>query len=946
MEIRMNLRKLFAVLVTALFLMPTDATSQQEISIPDDLTHRLPVDEKIKVGKLENGLTYYVRVNKKPENRAELRLVVKTGSVLEDDDQQGLAHFAEHMAFNGTAHFEKQELVDYLESIGMRFGPDLNAYTSFDETVYILQIPTDTLQIVETAFQILEDWAHAVSFSDEEIEKERGVVIEEWRLGRGADARMRDKQLPVLLKNSRYAERLPIGKKEILETFDPEKLRRFYSDWYRPELMAVIAVGDFDPVWIEELILLRFTNLSNPPAAREHPIYPVPDHGETLFAIASDPEATSSSVTVYYKHDVTPEGTIGDYRSQLTEILYNNLLNERLQELTKKAAPPFLYGFSDKGRFIGSKDAYFLGAAVKDNGIELGLETLLTEAARARQFGFTQTELDRQKKAMLRSIERAYNERDKTRSGVYAAEFIRNFLYDEPIPGIEYEFELFKKFVPELTLEEVNRLAGAWIRDENRVIMADSPEKEGVIIPGENDLVAVFEKTSKKEIEPYEDKFLDQPLLSSLPSAAEIVESREIESVGVKEWTLANGVIVVLKPTDFKNDEVLFAAFSPGGHSLVSDDNYIAGVTSSMLAREAGYGDFNLIELQKLLTGKVVRVSPYITELYEGISGSASPQDLETMFQLIYLTATSPRLDSTAFQSVQSRLKGFLQNREARPETAFEDTLQVTLAQYHSRRRPWSEQTLDRMDLQKSFEIYNNRFADFGDFTFLFVGNFDRETIEPLVETYVGGLPSRNREETGKDVGVRPPRGIVQKMVRKGLEEKSQVRFVFTGPFEWNATNRYVIGSMASALRIKLREALREDLGGTYGVGVNASTSQFPVEDYSLAISFGCSPDRVDELSKEVFNQIDSLKLYGADELVLTKVKETQRRERETNLKRNGFWLSVLQFYYQHGIEPESIWEFDERVEKLSTENIRAAAQKYFDMDNYVKVVLLPEQDQ
>ncbi|MEE9170948.1 MAG: insulinase family protein, partial [bacterium] len=363
----------------------------------------------------------------------------------------------------------------------------------------------------------------------------------------------------------------------------------------------------------------------------------------------------------------------------------------------------------------------------------------------------------------------------------------------------------------------------------------------------------------------------------------------------------------------------------------------------SMLAREAGYGDFNLIELQKLLTGKVVHVSPYITELYEGISGSASPQDLETMFQLIYLTATSPRLDTTAFQSVQSRLKGFLQNREARPETAFEDTLQVTLAQYHSRRRPWSGQTLDRMDLQKSFEIYNNRFADFGDFTFLFVGNFDGETIEPLVETYLGGLPSRNREETGKDVGVRPPRGIVQKTVRRGLEEKSQVRFVFTGPFEWNATNRYVIGSMASALRIKLREALREDLGGTYGVGVNASTSKFPVEDYSLAISFGCSPDRVDELSKEVFNKIDSLKLYGVDDLVLTKVKETQRRERETDLKRNGFWLSVLQFYYQHGIEPESIWEFDERAEKLSTEDIQEAAQKYFDMDNYVKVVLLPE---
>ncbi|MFQ5751833.1 MAG: M16 family metallopeptidase, partial [bacterium] len=457
--------KIYFILWSIIFLLTGNVFAQYA-----ELNEVLPVDPNITIGKLANGLKYYIRENKKPENRAELRLVVNAGSVLEDDDQQGLAHFVEHMAFNGTKNFAKQEIIDYLESIGMRFGPDINAYTSFDETVYMLQVPTDSSQVVETAFQILEDWAHNVSFEAEEIDKERGVVIEEWRLGRGAGARMRDKQLPILFKNSRYAERLPIGQKAILKGAPYATIRRFYQDWYRPELMAVVAIGDFEKAWIEALIQQHFLRITAKENRKNRIVYPVPNHDETLFAIATDIEATGSNVSVYYKHEVSEQATLGAYRNLLIKNLYNTMLNNRLNELLQKPEPPFLRGYSNNGRLIRSKEFYFLGAAVKDNGIQTGLDTVLTEAKRVKRFGFTQTELERVKTEMLRFFEKAYNERDKTESSQYAAEYIRNFLTDEPIPGIEYEYELYKRFVPGIQLKDVNRLASQWISEQNRVI--------------------------------------------------------------------------------------------------------------------------------------------------------------------------------------------------------------------------------------------------------------------------------------------------------------------------------------------------------------------------------------------------------------------------------------------------------------------------------------------
>jgi zinc protease len=930
--------------VTAIFLiiLLSCLTAHAETSTTG-LSDTIPTDPAVKIGTLDNGLTYYIRNNIKPEQRAELRLVINAGSILEDDDQQGLAHFAEHMAFNGTKNFEKLELVNYLESIGMRFGPDLNASTSFDETIYMLQVPTDDSEIVETAFQILEDWAHNVSYDSGEIDKERGVIIEEWRLGRGANARMTDIQLPILLDSSKYADRLPIGKKEILESFAHDTMRRYYREWYRPDNMAVIAVGDFDNDRIEELITKHFSFTATIDNPRKRENFPVPDHDGTLFAIASDPEATGSSVSIYYKHDIQQQTTVSDYRRGLVESIYNSLLNLRIDELLQKPEPPFLNAYSTLGHFIRTKDFYVLSATVKDNGIETGLEALLTEAARVRLHGFTQSELDRQKKEMLRSIESVFNERDKTESGKYVSEYTRNFLKSEPIPGIEYEYELYKKYIPGITLEKINDLAGKLISDRNRVILVDGPEKEDVIIPGEDALLAVFDKVNGLDILPYEDSFIEKPLVAESLEPVRIVSESKNDELGTTEWELANGVRVVLKPTDFKNDEVIFSSFSPGGHSLVDDSGFIPAETASSVIPAGGVGDFDQIELGKLLSGKIVSVSPFISSTQEGISGGASPDDIETMFQLIYQYFHAPRKDTDAYLSYQSRLKGYIENRSADPETAFGDTVSVTMASYHPRSRPWSMELLGEMDLDRSMDIYRDRFADAGDFTFFFVGNFDLEHIRSLAQTYLGNLPSTGRIETWRDTGIDHPRGVIKKIVQKGLEQKSRVNLIFTGPFDFNRQNRYDIQSMVSVLRIRLREILREDMGGTYGVGVYSSTSHYPDGEYELTISFGCDPKRAEELVGTVLEEIAVFTSEESDESYLNKVKESQRRQRETSIKQNSFWLSNLNFYYFHGEDPNEILILDKYIEKLSAGDVLGAARKYFDMDNYVTVILLPE---
>lgn len=907
------------------------------------LDNPLPVDTLVTVGTLENGLRYYIRENIRPENRAELRLVVRTGSVLEDDDQQGLAHFVEHMAFNGTRHFAKQDLVNYLELTGMRFGPDLNAYTNFDETVYMLHVPTDSQEIFETAFQILQDWAEGLTLDSVEIDKERGVVIEEWRLGQGAWARLRDRQFPIIFRGSRYADRLPIGKREILESFDHEALRRFYRDWYRPDLMAVIAVGDFDAGQVQALVHRYFGPIAPHPSPRERPTFAVPDHDEPLFAIATDPEATGSNVSVLFKQALRNHGTYGAFRQNLVEALFTSMLNARFFELSQQADPPFLGASSGQGRFIGAKEVFSLGAAVSSGGIERGLEALLTEAERVARFGFTVTELERHKIRRLRFLERAYDEREKTNSGRYAGEYVRSFLVGEAIPGIELELALHREFLPEIETEEVNRLARQWITPHNRVIVVSAPDKADVPVPTREQLELVFDRVVETPIEPYVDAATDAPLVATMPTPSPVIEEHTLPEIGVTVWRLANGVDVFLKPTDFKDDEILFDGTSPGGYSLASDENHVSAYFSDVIVAQSGVGPFNAVDLEKVLTGTAVRVRPWVGATEEGLSGSASPKDVETMFQLIHLYFVEPREDSTTFMAVRSQFLSFAEDRQASPDAAFRDTIQVTMAQHHPRERPLTPELVEAIDLGNAVAFYRDRFADASDFTFFFVGNMTLDSIRPLVETYLGGLPSIDRVETWRDVGIDPPTGVVERAVYRGLEPKSRTEIIFTGVFDDSRRNRYALRSMAASLQIRLREVLREDLGGTYSIAVHAGSSIAPDTTYSVHISFGAAPQRLDDLTQVVFREIAALNENGPTDSTVQKVREAQRRSRETNLRQNRYWIGQLVAAHRYGTDPLNILTYEELIDALNTDTIRDAARRYLRTDNYVRVSLYPE---
>ncbi|MGF1636525.1 MAG: insulinase family protein, partial [Cyclobacteriaceae bacterium] len=642
----------------------------------------LPIDPSIRHGQLDNGMKYFIRSNKKPENRIELRLAVNAGSILEDDDQKGLAHFLEHMCFNGTENFEKNELVSYLQSVGVKFGPDLNAYTSFDETVYMIQVPADDEEILKNGLLILEDWAHRVTLDPEEINKERGVVLEEMRMGRGAGQRMLDQYLPVIFKDSKYADRLPIGTKEIIENFGYEEIKRFYDDWYRPDLMAFIAIGDFDAESMEAKVKEIFSRIPMPENPKERKIYEVPDHDETLISIVTDKEATFTNVRLYYKTDPVVYKTVGDFRKSLLHSMYTGMLNQRLEELTKKANPPYLYaGSYFGGTWAKSKDAFQVMSAMQEDGILTALEAITLENERIRRFGFTETELERYKKDIISSYEMAYNERDKTESASYASEYIRHYLSDEPIPGIEFEFAHAKHVVETVRIEEVNALTEGFLGEGNRVVVITSPEKEGLELPTKEEVLDILQKLESTELEAYDDGVADASLMEILPKAGTIKKQKKIAELDVVVLELSNGMKVTLKPTDFKNDQILFSAYAKGGHSVYGDKDYRSASNADRIVPEAGIADFTPTNLQKLLAGQNATVRPYISELYQGFSGSCVPKDLEVLFQLIHLNFTAPREDEELFEAYINRNKAIYRNLMSNPQYYFSDKLSRFLSQ-------------------------------------------------------------------------------------------------------------------------------------------------------------------------------------------------------------------------------------------------------------------------
>lgn len=915
---------------------------------PEQLLQQdLPLDPAIRTGTLDNGLTYFIQRNTEPQDRAELRLVVNAGSILEDEDQLGMAHLVEHMAFNGTERFPELELVTFLESIGMRFGPDLNAYTSFDETVYMLQVPSDDQELLTTGLDVLHEWAGSVTMYDDDINDERGVVLEEWRSGRGAGARMRDEQFPVLFGGSQYAERLPIGTTEIIEHTPTDAIRRYYEDWYRPELMAVVVVGDIDVDQIENYILDTFTDLSNPDDPRERIDYTVPTHDDTRFAIATDPEQTINVIQVLRKLDARPMTTVGDFREDLIDDLYVNMLNSRLAEITQRPGAPILGGSALIQQFVRPLQVAGIAAAVPEGGLATALEAMMVEIERVRIHGFTQGELDRAKADINRRYQQAYEERNSTPSRVYASRFVNHYLNGDAVAGIEREFSLLQGLLPTISLSDVDARAEVAAGESNRVVMISAPEREGVAAPNEDELRSVLEAVSSLDIEPYVEEELAAALIPALPTAGAIVDESSYADDEITEWTLSNGARVVIRPTDFRSDEVLFAAFAPGGLSLVTDDEYHTAGQATAAVQRGGLGDFSAVNLDRALAGTAASVQPYISGTEQGLRGRASPSDLDKLFELIYLTFTSPRHDADAFEAYKEQQAQFLANREHSPMMVFMDSLSAISSQYHPRSRTITVDELNAVSLDDALDIYRDRFADAGNFTFVFVGNVTPEQLAPFVEQYLASLPSTGENETAVDLGIRPPNEVVERNVYKGLEEQARVQIMFSGELdhtdgEDSRWERFVLRTLGSAMSIRLREELREERGGVYGVGVGFSPSRLS-GTYTASISFGADPNRVDELVGAIFEQIHLFKQDGPPQDVMDRVLETSRRGQETDLRTNNYWLNNLIAAYRYDEDPADYLRQDDIRNRITADIIQDAAIRYFDEDRYIKVVLLPE---
>ena len=938
-----NIRK-YLILTALAFLLVFSGYSLDLSTDPG-----LPLDPAVEKGTYSNGLTYYIRENHKPENRIFLRLVVKTGSLMEDDDQQGLAHFLEHMAFNGTKNFSGNSLIDFLEKSGVRFGPDLNAYTGFDKTVYMLELPADRPETVELGFRVLSDWASNITNNLEEIEKERGVVIEEWRKDKGAEERISDASIQTIFKNSRYADRLPIGKIEVLENFDKKTIDRYYNDWYRPDLMAVIAVGDFDSAEMKEKIDNYFGRIPLRKLRRKRIVYDIPDREGTDYLVIKDKEAVSANVRVIFLHDKFSEKTAEDYTEGIKRGLFSIMLNSRYDEIRQQKNPPYLKAGAGFGNVSLTKSAFSVSCTPDEKNIIKGIDVLYGEIARVYQHGFTESELERAERRYYRIMENSFQEKDNTYSLAFTEEYTRNFIENEYIPGIEYEFDLFKKAVSDIKVEDINILAEKYITEDNRIVILSAPEKEGVYVPDEKELEERLQTALKGDYEPYQDNVKSSPLVDEkeLPAPGSVVSEEYDSDFGFYRYTLSNGAELVIKETDFRENEVLFTAVSRGGNSKVSDEDWPSANLAAPIITRGGAGDFSRIQLDKKLEGRIVSVTPFIEELSEGFSGSSSVEDLETMFRLLYLYFTEPRKDRESYDSYISRLKIYLANQDAKPDVVFAKTLRKLMTDNHKRGRPFDLDFINDVELDRGYNVYRERFSDPGDFTFIFTGSASKEKILEFALEYIAPLENSSDYKIGSrenwaDTGMRLPDGIKKENVFKGVDEKSEVALIFKGSYEWSRYENLVLSSLAEAADMRLREVIREGEGGSYNISVYPSLRRFPEPEYQLIVFFGCSPERAGELKKTVFEELEKLKEKISEEILL-KIKEADYQQHDKNILENSFWDSALSEAELSGGSLEWIREFREMVGRITAEELSEAAVRYFNTESYIDVTLYPE---
>jgi zinc protease len=925
----------------ALAQAPAQAARPAEPLAPQD---RIPFDAAVRTGTLPNGLTYFIRHNDRPDNRVALRLAVKAGSLFEADDQQGLAHLIEHMAFNGSAHFAPGELVSYFESVGARLGPHVNAYTSFDETVYMLDLPTDSSDVVTKGLQAMADFGGGLTLDPEQVDKERGVVIEEWRGRLGAGTRVRDKQVPILYYHSRYAERLPIGKPEILRTAPVQRLRDFYDTWYRPERMAIVVVGDVDPQQMEAAIRTAFGPLRDRAAAAPLPDRTVPLHEEDLVSIVSDPEVTSSSVQILHKRPRDGNQLVADYRRSIVGSLFTRMLNDRFAELARKPDATFLRAGGGGGTLTPLVDTFGLNARVVDGGIPDGLTALRIEARRVLRYGFTPSELDRAKRWLSSFYERAYNERDRNESASYAQEYLSYFLTQEPSPGIEYEWRLVQQVLPAITADDVSDLARQRLGGEGEVVLAVMPQKDSVKLPQESDIRAALAAADAAAVTPWSDMLSTRALIEKLPEPARVESRRELADIGVTVVKFSNGVEAWLKPTDFKNDQVLFTMYSPGGASLAPREDYLQASFATNYVALSGVGGIKALDLDKMLAGKIASASPYIGLATHGISGSASPADLETALQLLYLDFTAPNDDPDAYALMRRQLEAAVANRGRSPGQAFGEKVEAVNTSNHYTSEPLTAEAIATLDRERMLSFYKARFSNAADFTLFVVGAFKTDAAIPLLARYVGGLPSTGtRTAAYRDIGIRFPTGIEKASVVKGREPRAQTLISFFADPSFDPVEQERVIAATTVLETVLRDALREDMGQTYTVSVGLAQTPPLHGDGYIGVNFGAAPENIAAMTTRVLEEVRKLQTDGPPADLVAKAREGARRDYETALKQNAYWMRRLQTVHLLGGNPTDIITRTQRIEGVTPSIVQETFKKYFPLDRYTVVRLLPE---
>lgn len=908
------------------------------------IAQEIPLDKKVRTGKLPNGFTYYLRSNGEPKKRALLYLVNNVGSVLEDQDQQGLAHFMEHMNFNGTRNFPKNALVDYLQKAGIRFGSDLNAHTGLDETVYELPVPTDDPKMILNGINIMRDWAQEATLDPAEIDKERGVIIEEGRLAKGARERMSKKYLPMMLNYSIYASRMPIGKDSILLNFQRPVIKRFFDDWYRPDLQALIVVGDIDVDQVEKLIIVKFSDLKMPAAPRERKNFPIPLTSKKQFIAVSDPEMSGTSIEVLFKHRAPELKSEADYLALIKRSLFSKLLeNRRYAEISRQKKPAYTNMGLGIQPLMGGLDLFTLNTEAKEGMLKESFIQSWSILERIKRYGFSQQELDLAKTAYLRGFESALSEDDKTPSLSYVTEYKDLFLHQQAAPGIEWESNFVKQHIAGISLPDMALVLKDYTENDNIDVLVLSPEKVKSTLPDSATVFSWMGEVSKMSIERFQSEREGLSLLSKVPSGGKVTAKKSMPELGITTLLLSNGIKVVLKPTDFKNDQIFFRGFRPGGTSLYRDSDFDNATNAAALISRFGLGELSPVQLNQVLNGKIVNVASAIAQRSETVNGSSSKADLETALQVAYLQFTHPRKDSLIFINTINSSKEYIRSRGADPASVFSDTISYVMGNYSFRASPPSVERMDKISLDKVYQIYQNRFSDASGFTFVFVGSFDVEQLIPLIERYIGSLPVAQKSHQAKDLGIHIPEGLITKKVYKGKENKASVRLVFSGNYEYSPKNNLLLKGLGDILQFRVLERLREAEGEVYSPSVQTSYNKNPKQRYAITVSFGCAPGNVDHLISAVSEEMKSLsqKEIGADDI--EKFKAAYRKNVELALKDNGFWLNYIAGQYENKENILEVLDLEKNLDEVNPVNLKKASTVFLSEKNTIRFILLPE---